>query len=313
MSPQTLILLYTRIDNYERKEYPIPMETKVVKMTEKEIRELKWKYRQCTLKEDVAHAHFQIKGSDFTITAYKSGKVVFQAKNMAVHFPDEIKTKKEAIDTNTQAMTGSDEVGTGDYFGPITVCAVYIEKGDEERIPVDKLRDTKELNDDIILEVAPILIKELKHSLLILNNEKYNEVQKTNNLNAIKAKLHNQAFVHLNRKYGLPKVNIIDQFTPKDLYYRYLKDEPEVIDTLIFETKAENKFLAVACAAIIARYAFLKTLESMDKHYDFIFPKGSGKHVDIRGIDFVKKFGEKELRKVAKLHFKNTERILQNI
>lgn len=284
------------------------METKVIKMNEKEIEALKKKYRHSDINFRVQHAHFQIKGSDFTITAYKSGKVVFQAADLSLHLPNE--TPKEEVDTSLKTMSGSDEVGTGDYFGPVTVCAVYLEEKDYKHIPVDKIRDTKEISDEVVLEVAPILIENLKHSLLILHNSKYNEVQKTNNLNQIKAKLHNQAFVHLDRKYGLPKVNIIDQFTPKDLYYRYLKGEKTIIDSLIFETKAENKYLAVACAAIIARFAFLKTLEEMEAKYDFIFPKGSGALVDKKGIEFVEKFGKKELYKVAKLHFKNTERIL---
>lgn len=286
------------------------METKVVEMTPKEINDLKWKYRHSQINTNIQHTHFQIKGSDFTITAYKSGKVVFQAKDMSLHFPDAKKQEKTDDPQNIKIMSGSDEVGTGDYFGPITVAAVYLEEDDYDHIPLDKIRDTKEMGDETILEVAPILIEKLKHSLLILHNSKYNTVQKSLNMNAIKAKLHNQAFLHLKNKYGLPEVNIIDQFAPKDLYYRYLNDEEEVVDNLSFVTQAENKYLAVACAAIIARYAFLKSLEQMEETYDFIFPKGAGKIVDIKGQEFVGKYGAKELRKVAKLHFKNTERIL---
>ena len=286
------------------------METKVIKMTNTQIQELKRKYQYTDIKYNVAHTHFQIKGSDFTITAYKSGKVVFQADDLGLHIPNYTFSEKETVDTNVLEMSGSDEVGTGDYFGPVTVCAVYLSEADYAKIPVDQIRDTKEMKDDLILEIAPLLIKELKHSLMIVDNEKYNEVQKLYNMNKMKAMLHNQAFLSLKKKYGLPKVNIIDQFAPKDLYYRYLSDVPEVVDNLIFEKKAENKFLAVACAAIIARYAFLKAFEAMEEKYHFTFPKGAGAQVDVRGREFVALYNEKELRKVAKLHFKNTERII---
>lgn len=282
------------------------MKTEVKEMNLEEISELKNKYKHCKFRYDLPHTHFQIKGSDFTITAYKSGKVVFQAKDLSMH---QSNTKpKDLVE-----MSGSDEVGTGDYFGPVTVCAVIIEKDDYAKIPVNDIIDTKEMTDEKVLEIAPILIDKLKHSLLILDNTKYNEVQKTNNLNAIKAKLHNQAFLHLKKKYGLPKHNILDQFVARDTYYRYLKDEPEIVYELEFETKAENKFIAVACGAIIARYAFLKTLDKMSEDYDFIFPKGAGKVVDEAGLKFVKKHGVVELNHVAKYHFKNTEKILQNI
>ncbi len=286
------------------------METKVIKMTNTQIQELKRKYQYTDIKYNVAHTHFQIKGSDFTITAYKSGKVVFQADDLSLHIPNYTFSEKETVDTNVLEMSGSDEVGTGDYFGPVTVCAVYLSEADYAKIPVDQIRDTKEMKDDLILEIAPLLIKELKHSLMIVDNEKYNEVQKLYNMNKMKAMLHNQAFLSLKKKYGLPKVNIIDQFAPKDLYYRYLSDVPEVVDNLIFEKKAENKFLAVACAAIIARYAFLKAFEAMEEKYHFTFPKGAGAQVDVRGREFVALYNEKELRMVAKLHFKNTERII---
>ena len=84
----------------------------------------------------------------------------------------------------------------------------------------------------------------------------------------------------------------------------------EDIKNLNFETKAENKFIAVACAAIIARYAFLDYFDQLSEKYDFMFPKGAGKSVDIKGKEFVKIHGGSALRDVAKLHFINTQRIL---
>ncbi len=287
------------------------METKVIKMNQNEINNLRKKYQYCEINTHIQHTQFQIKGSDFTITVYNSGKVVFQAEDLSMHIKHDSPEKID-IPSDIREMSGSDEVGTGDYFGPVTVCAVYLTEDDYDKIPLDKIQDTKQMNDDLVMEVAPILIKQVKHSLLILNNRKYNEVQKTNNLNAIKAKLHNQAFVHLRNKYGLPKINIIDQFAPKDLYYRYLKGEKDIVDNLVFETKAENKFVAVACGAIIARYAFLQTYEKMNQKYDFEFPKGSGSLVDIKGKEFVERYGKDELINVAKVHFKNTEKILMH-
>lgn len=287
------------------------MNTHVEKLTLDEIQKLKQRYRHCDFRYDLPHTHFQIKGSDFTITAYKSGKVVYQAADLSRHLPNIKQEKKEVFDT--QEMSGSDEVGTGDYFGPITVCAVILGKEDYANIPTSKIMDTKRMHDSDILEIAPILTKHLKYSLLTLDNKTYNKVHKMYNINAIKAKLHNQAFLHLKRKYGLPKVNIIDQFTPEKLYYEYLKDEEEVYEGLTFETKAEDRYLAVACGAIIARYAFLKALEEMGETYQFTFPKGAGPLVDEKAREFVLIHGKEALNDVAKVHFKNTKRVLDNL
>lgn len=47
----------------------------------------------------------------------------------------------------TMSILGSDEVGTGDFFGPMTVVAVYV---DAKQIPLLKelgVKDSKNLND----------------------------------------------------------------------------------------------------------------------------------------------------------------------
>ena len=78
---------------------------------------------------------------------------------------------------------------------------------------------------------------------------------------------------------------------------------------LHFETKAESKYPAVACASMIARYAFLKTWEKMENDYKMTFHKGSGEKADETALKFVSTYGFDALHQVAKLHFKNTEKI----
>ena len=50
---------------------------------------------------------------------------------------------------------GSDEVGTGDYFGPIVVTASYVDQADMSFIEDLGVRDSKKLTDEKILEIAP--------------------------------------------------------------------------------------------------------------------------------------------------------------
>ena len=47
----------------------------------------------------------------------------------------------------------------------------------------------------------------------------------------------------------------------------------------------------------------------MEEKYNFKFEKGAGSKVDACGKEFVKKFGKEKLYQVAKLHFKNTQKI----
>ena len=168
--------------------------------------------------------------------------------------------------------------------------------------------DSKQLTDSFIRQIGPDLMQRFKHSLLILDNRKYNEVHERDNLNAIKAKMHNKAYLNMIAKgYRIPKAAYVDQFCSVDDYFRYLLEEKEVYRDLIFETKAESKYPAVAVGSIISRYAFLTCMDQLEKKYQIIFPKGSSdtETIDKTAAAFIEKYGIAELANVAKLHFKN--------
>ena len=258
------------------------------------------------------YAKWQLKPENCVITCYTSGKTVFQGKDANVYaaafmeVQDEISTPTT---TSRYPQAGSDEVGTGDYFGPVCVCASYVTKDDVNFLVKLGVRDSKQMSDADMLKIGPLLMERIPHSLLIVPPQKYNQVHESNNLNAIKAKLHNQAYINLAKKIELPSFKIIDQFTPETSYYRYLKNEPQVIRGIHFETKAEDKYLSVAVGSIISRYGFLKTWEEMEQKYNMTLPKGSGDKVDIVAQAFVERYGLERLGEIAKLHFKNTEKI----
>lgn len=282
------------------------MSTQTKTLTMQEIMELKSRFPYAKQCKTPPYAVYQIRLSDCVITAYQSGKVVFQGEGADFYAEG---TKKEE-NKNSYPQCGSDEVGTGDYFGPVTVCATYVTEEDIPMLRKLGIMDSKMMKDETILKVAPLLMERLPHSLLIVNNAKYNMIHERYNMVALKCVLHNQAYVHLKRKIKeLPQHIIIDQFVQKTSYYKYLKQEKEVIQGIHFETKAENKYLSVACGAVIARYAFLKSMDAMSEQYQFHFPKGAGAKVDHAAREFVQKFGKDALFQVAKLHFANTNKL----
>ena len=258
------------------------------------------------------YAKWQLKPENCVITCYTSGKTVFQGKDANVYAAAFMQGQDEipnTATTNQYPQAGSDEVGTGDYFGPVCVCASYVTHDDVDFLIKLGVRDSKQMSDADMLKIGPLLMERIPHSLLIVPPQKYNRVHESNNLNAIKAKLHNQAYINLAKKIELPSFKIIDQFTPETSYYRYLKNEPQIIRGIHFETKAEDKYLSVAVGSIISRYGFLKTWEEMEKKYNMTLPKGSGDKVDIVAQAFVERYGLERLGEIAKLHFKNTEKI----
>lgn len=271
-------------------------------LTDEQINQLKNSLSQFNDVMPPQYANFRVSEPNLNITIYNSKKVVFQgarALQLAEYYKPSI----------ILPQAGSDETGNGSYFGPICVCAAYIDDEVYAKIKHLNLDDSKVITDDYINEIAPFLRKTVKHSLLILDNTTYNRIQKTTNQNKMKAMLHNQAFINLSKQVQLPKMTIIDQFTPKKTYFNYLVNEQEIYTDLVFETKAESKYISVAVGSIIARYAFNQALIQMSNHYDFKFPSGAGKTVDIIAQDFVNRFSFKELDNVAKVHFANTKRL----
>ena len=295
------------------------MSTITIKLSNKELEEVESFIQILTHEKKTTpnYAMYSYQIGNCRVTAYPGGKLLFQG-NDCKSVSDLLlgKNKKlEVITMNEQyPQAGSDEVGTGDYFGPVVVCACIVNPNDVDFLNQLGVNDSKMMTDELILKIGPQLIQRLLYSLLVLDNAKYNEIHPHNNMVAIKAKLHNQAYVHLRKKAnGLPSLCIVDQFVAKNTYYKYLQGQPEVVEGLHFETKAEHKYLAVAASSVIARYAFLKKMEEMNHKFGMIFEKAASYKVDQSGVQFVKKYRQNALNEVAKIHFVNTKKILATL
>ncbi|MBP5835975.1 ribonuclease HIII [Candidatus Phytoplasma meliae] len=201
---------------------------------------------------------------------------------------------------------GSDEVGTGDVFGPVVVCCVYLSPQNIIFLKkVDLILESKKLSDQKILQMAPLMVKNLLFSVETMMPEDYNKVIHKYNLNKIKALLHNQAIQKTVAKVPHQVVVILDQFCKPQNYFQYLKDETTVYQTIHFETKADSYYLSVAAASIIARYFFLMAIDKIGELVATSLKLGATKAVDQQIALIVKRYGYDILKKIAKCNFKN--------
>ena len=130
-------------------------------------------------------------------------------------------------------------------------------------------------------------------------------------MNKIKAVLHNKVLYELSNK-GIPYHKIIvDQFTTPKSYFTYLKQEKieEKVTKITFMTKGESAHLSVAAASVISRFLFLEEIDKLSEKYKITIPKGASDKVDEVAKQIVNRYGKDELLKIAKLNFKNTEKI----
>ena len=277
------------------------------------------------------YAILQADDGGTVVTLYESGKAVFQGfdADLAADFwietekinsgsakvssSDDKEKKNELMKKIPLRINsiGSDEVGTGDYFGPIVVTATYVEKKNIDFLLELGVKDSKKMNDNDIRKVVPEIIKKIPYNTFILTNSKYNELYNSNmNMNKMKAILHNKVLSGFVNKHNYDYI-VVDQFENPKSYYNHLKDAKFKVYGITFLTKAEDQCLSVACASIISRYIFLMEMDKISKDIGMDIPKGASDIVDSFGKEVVKKYGKDKLREIAKLNFKNTEKILK--
>ncbi len=297
----------------------------VIRVNDETKRKMQEFYKDKMREKTPPYAIFQADYEDTVITLYESGKCLFQGTSADVDASmwtvleknDKINKKNKADENIYYNVTsvGSDEVGTGDYFGPIVVTASLVKKEDIPFLESLKVKDSKKLTDEKIKEIVPQIIKKIKYKSIILTNEEYNQrYNSETNMNKIKAIMHNKALSSL-----LESINekldyiIIDEFARESRYYKYLSDVKNPVKGITFMTKAEDKNLSVAVSSIISRYLFLEEFEKICTTYHIPLPKGAGANVDSIGEELVEKYGKDILNKVAKKNFANTKRILKTM
>ena len=280
-------------------------------------------------------AIFRAKTEYAVITAYKSGKVLFQGKSPEVEVSKwqsdntkTTKTKRIMKGKNKKTLIhsfspprnlfisshiGTDEAGTGDYFGPITVAAAYVQEDQIETLKSIGVRDSKNITDQQIRKTAQKLMDlKIPYVLHVLPNEKYNQLQKNGwTQGKMKTMMHHHAIKNLTKKIGNSPLSgiLIDQFCQPNVFKKHLATENEqlTMDTF-FMTKAESYSIAVAAASIIARTKFLTEMDRLSNEIGTTIPKGASSKVDRVIADIIRRHGESALTSCAKVHFANTKK-----
>lgn len=307
--------------------------TKVIRVDNDTKKLMNEFYKDMKRDKTPPYAVFQADTGDTIVTLYESGKAMFQGvsadieagmwesirkdKDNIDYFMDtkdtKIKKEEQVEIPSDIASVGSDEVGTGDYYGPIVVTASFVSKDNIPFLTELGVRDSKKLSDEQILKIVPKIIKKIPYKTIMLSNKEYNDnYGKNMNMNKIKAVLHNKVLTEMVKDNDYDYI-VVDQFEPEKSYYNHLSDVPNPLKGITFITKAEDKCLSVAVSSLISRYIFIKEMDKLGDKYGIFLPKGANYYVEDVGIKLVNKYGEKILHDIAKLNFSNTDRILKEV
>ena len=191
----------------------------------------------------------------------------------------------------------------------MVVAGVAVDPTTELLLAKRGIKDSKELSDPVILELAQIIKENCPVEVLALLPQEYNELYKEfNNLNRLLAWGHAQVITKLNGKEKVSKA-ISDQFGEEALLMEALKKEGCLVP-LEQKTHAEAD-IAVAAASIIARAEFIVAMRDYTAKSGLDIPLGaSAAQVKEIGKQIFRRWGEKGLERIAKMHFKTVQEIL---
>ncbi len=288
-----------------------------IKLNDTQVGKLIKELKQYEIDATNQYTLFQAKFNNSTVTIFKTQTVLIQGRDEYNDYqticsivgitPSTKEANLEVKINHLQSFIGTDEVGTGDVFGGIVVCGAFVDKEKISSIKKLGVKDSKELSDYKILEIAPVLMKEIPYYVYTLEDLKFNYLTSHYhlNMNNIKALCHNNVILNMKKIVKNYDGIIIDAFTTPSNYFNYLKTEKNIAKDVILEEKAENKYISVACASIIARYTFLKHLDTISNIVGFEIPKGAGKPVDTAIKKIFLEKGSNEFKNIAKINFKN--------
>jgi ribonuclease HIII len=261
----------------------------------------------------VPHALFSAKGEGAVATLYASGKLVVQAADPEVFVQRWLSLEAPPIRSaevvepicapvTDEAVIGSDEVGKGDYFGPLVVCAVRLEPGQSDEIRRSGVRDSKTLTDEQCIRLGGALRSRYAVAVERLDPVDYNRVYVPGKLNDLLADQHTKAISRL----ATPGVHVVvDRFANERLLVTRMKKLGVRLEQRV---RAESE-PAVAAASVVAREEFLTALKELSEEVAVHLHKGAGPPVDQAARKFVALHGFDALNRVAKLHFKTTQKI----
>jgi ribonuclease HIII len=253
---------------------------------------------------------WRLAGDGCVAMLYTSGKLVIQgvdAESVAQKVSSDVVQEGEF-----KPHIGVDEVGKGDFFGPLVVVAAYISKENFLKLHKMGVDDSKKLTDVRIESVGEQLSKMLMYEQITISPSEYNDIfSLLGNVSIILAQKHSEAVKRLYTRVvaeGLEcEYAVFDQFSKRKSRLEDAMSGLKELKVVQFH-KGEDD-IAVAAASILARYHFLQYWGQMEQKYSFAFPKGSSEVLDA-GKEFVAQLGQEKLKDVAKVSFKTTKKIL---
>jgi len=260
-----------------------------------------------------AGASFLTRSEGSVVTAYHSGKVLFQgqASEKQVRLAEEILACDEPASKGVEfPIVGGDESGKGDLFGPLVVAAFAACDESERRDIIQAgARDCKLMTDAEVRTVATRLNSIGVSSIRILMPQEYNSrYARVRNVNVLLNEVYAELLLELATASKAHTV-ILDKYGGRAMA---LWKAPQSF-RFVVETHAE-RYPEVAAASVLARAAFLDGLERTARDSGVVrLPKGASMEAQTFMRRLASDKGKDVLRSVAKVNFAPVKSCLESL
>ena len=206
---------------------------------------------------------------------------------------------------------GVDESGKGDFFGPLVIAGVYVDRGIARNLIDAGVQDSKRISSDSRIRALADAIRKNSMGLIevvLIGPAKYNELyEKFGNLNKLLAWGHARVIENLLAKKPECPRSLSDQFADARLIEQSLLRYGRKID--IQQRPRAESDIAVAAASILAREAFINWLDREGKRLGIRLERGVSPAVKTAAEKLVEGNGPEALRQVAKVHFRTAHAV----
>ena len=257
-----------------------------------------------------------------SVAVYEKGpKVLVQGKGVEefVQFELEPKILGEAklgyeevhMPEMFEAHFGIDESGKGDFFGPLEIAGVYVDRAIARKLIDAAVRDSKRIGSDARIRALADVIR--KNSLglvevVLIGPAKYNELyEKFGNLNKLLAWGHARVIENLLSKKPDCRRSLSDQFADARVIEQSLLRHGRKIE--VQQRPRAESDVAVAAASILARESFINWLDREGKKLEVRLERGVSPGVKLTAQKLVEARGPEILRQVAKVHFRTAHAV----
>jgi ribonuclease HIII len=268
------------------------------------------------------YTFFFAQKNKLSVAVYEKGpKVLVQGKGIEEFVQFELEPKilgeaklgYEEVHTPEmfEAHFGIDESGKGDFFGPLVIAGVYVDRGIARKLIDSGVQDSKRIASDARIRALADAIRKTSMGLfevVLIGPTKYNELyEKFGNLNKLLAWGHARVIENLLAKKPDCQRSLSDQFADARVIEQSLLRHGRKIE--VQQRPRAESDIAVAAASILARESFINWLDREGKKLGTRLERGVSPGVKLTAEKLVEAKGPEILRQVAKVHFRTAHAV----